>query len=106
MTRSRGDVHDQDSRRNYDGKVFRPSKPLDLPPNRRYRLTVETEPSSEIPCAMDAWDVLESLAGTVEAPEDWSEEHDHYLYGTARHGAVRKRPPSAFSSIPLIFRDS
>ena len=29
----------------------------------------------------NAWDVLESLTGTVEAPADWSAEHDHYLYG-------------------------
>jgi len=33
----------------------------------------------------DAWDVLESLTGTVEAPADWSAEHDHYLYGTPKH---------------------
>lgn len=32
----------------------------------------------------DAWDVLESLTGTVEAPADWSAEHDHYLYGTPK----------------------
>jgi hypothetical protein len=29
----------------------------------------------------NAWDVLESLTGTVEAPADWSKEHDHYFYG-------------------------
>lgn len=33
----------------------------------------------------NAWDVLESLTGTVEAPADWSAEHDHYLYGTSKH---------------------
>ena len=32
----------------------------------------------------DAWDVLESFVGTVEAPADWSAEHDHYLYGTPK----------------------
>lgn len=32
----------------------------------------------------DAWDVLEQLAGSVEAPEDWSAEHNHYLYGTPK----------------------
>lgn len=32
----------------------------------------------------DAWDVLESLTGTVEAPADWSAEHDHYLYVTPK----------------------
>lgn len=34
--------------------------------------------------ADNAWDVLESLAGTIEAPADWSQEHDHYLYGTPK----------------------
>ncbi len=33
----------------------------------------------------NAWDVLESLTGTVEAPADWSAEHDHYLYGTPKY---------------------
>jgi len=33
----------------------------------------------------NAWDVLESLTGSVEAPADWSAEHDHYLYGTPKH---------------------
>lgn len=32
----------------------------------------------------DAWDVLESITGTIEAPSDWSAEHDHYLYGTPK----------------------
>jgi hypothetical protein len=27
---------------------------------------------------------LDQLIGTVEAPEDWAAEHDHYLYGTPR----------------------
>lgn len=27
----------------------------------------------------DAWGVLETLMGTVEAPTDWPTEHDHYL---------------------------
>lgn len=36
----------------------------------------------------NAWDVLESLTGTIEAPTDWSAEHDHYLYGTPKHQAT------------------
>ena len=28
-----------------------------------------------------AWAILESLIGTYDGPADWSEEHDHYLYG-------------------------
>lgn len=46
----------------------------------------ETEQASQ-PAgnAPNAWDVLESLIGTVEGPEDWAEQHDHYLYGTPKH---------------------
>jgi hypothetical protein len=33
----------------------------------------------------NAWDVLEALTGTIEAPNDWSREHDHYLYGTPKN---------------------
>jgi hypothetical protein len=32
----------------------------------------------------NAWDVLEQLTGTIAAPADWSEEHDHYLSGTSK----------------------
>ena len=31
-----------------------------------------------------AWDVLDSLAGSIAAPADWAQEHDHYLYGTLK----------------------
>ncbi|MGC8638994.1 MAG: hypothetical protein ACP5XB_03840 [Isosphaeraceae bacterium] len=30
------------------------------------------------------WDILENLTGRIEAPTDWSAEHDHYLYGLPR----------------------
>jgi predicted DNA-binding antitoxin AbrB/MazE fold protein len=33
----------------------------------------------------DIVDFLQSIAGKWEGPEDWSEEHDHYLYGTPKH---------------------
>ncbi|NJN24442.1 MAG: hypothetical protein HC810_08725 [Acaryochloridaceae cyanobacterium RL_2_7] len=46
---------------------------------------VETLRQQHLETAGNAWDVLESLAGTVEAPADWSAEHDHYLYGTPKH---------------------
>lgn len=31
-----------------------------------------------------AWTSLRDNAGTVAMPEDWSKEHDHYLYGTPK----------------------
>lgn len=63
----------------FDGNVLLPDTPLDLTPNTRYVITIqELQKSSP---SGDAWDVLEAMAGTVEAPPDWSSEHDHYLYG-------------------------
>lgn len=32
------------------------------------------------------WDSLEKLTGTIEAPQDWSAEHDHYIYGVPKRG--------------------
>jgi hypothetical protein len=60
----------------FDGSVFRPDMRLDLKPNTCYVVVVQ-----ELPAAVegDAWKVLESLTGTVEAPQDWSIEHDHYM---------------------------
>ncbi|NJK50078.1 antitoxin family protein [Candidatus Gracilibacteria bacterium] len=67
----------------FDGQVLRPETSLDLEPNKRYAITIETE--SVTASVGNAWDVLETFAGSVEAPEDWSSEHDHYLYGTPKH---------------------
>jgi hypothetical protein len=33
---------------------------------------------------IDTWEWMEKLAGTVEAPEDWSLETDHYRLGTPK----------------------
>ena len=33
-----------------------------------------------------AWALLRSMTGTLEGPADWSQELDHYLYGTPKRG--------------------
>jgi len=66
----------------FDGKVFRPEGNVDLEPNRPYVLTVTEK--KEKPAVSDAWSILGSLTGTVDAPEDWAQEHDHYLYGAPK----------------------
>jgi len=81
----------------YDGEVLRIDGAVDLEPNMRYIITAEPAPlvdESGIPSKggisngssteESAWDILESLIGTVEGPEDWASEHDHYLYGTPK----------------------
>ena len=51
--------------------------------NTHYIVTIERE---EILGTQDLWNVLGNLTGKVECPEDWSQEHDHYLYGTPKRG--------------------
>jgi hypothetical protein len=59
----------------------------DLPDNLQQQVLnfVFTLRQQHLQTSGNAWDVLESLTGTVEAPTDWSAEHDHYLYGTPKH---------------------
>ncbi|HLK55230.1 MAG TPA: hypothetical protein VKU00_01620 [Chthonomonadaceae bacterium] len=57
---------------------------------RMVELAVQSQlnrPANDSASPSNAWDVLEELIGTVDAPADWSEEHDHYL-----SGAPRRRP--------------
>jgi len=61
--------------------VLTPDKPLKLEQNKRYLITIIPE---EVAPIRNAWDLLENLTGTVEAPEDWSAEHYRYLYRTAK----------------------
>jgi ribosomal protein S1 len=44
-----------------------------------------TEAIEDIEDEGNAWDVLEALTGTIEAPSDWSSQHDHYLCGNPKH---------------------
>ena len=66
----------------YDGQVFRPEEPIDLVPDAVYKITIDT--GRRIEGRETIWDVLDRHVGSVDAPEDWSAEHDHYLYGTPK----------------------
>ena len=66
----------------FDGEIFRPEGKIDLVPNRHYMLVIREK--GEVPDSLNAWDILDKLTGTVESPEDWALEHDHYLYGVHR----------------------
>lgn len=46
--------------------------------------------TQEIKASKNAWDLLEEMAGTYESPEDWSKEHDHYLYGTPKRNLTNE----------------
>ena len=80
-------------RGHFDGKVFVPDEPVDLPTGRALILHVEVaqQPDTSAAPAEDLFAVLDRHAGSVNAPVDWSAEHDHYLYGTPkRHDGEKK----------------
>jgi hypothetical protein len=66
----------------FDGQVLRPEEPVQLQPNTRCTVTVQV--SDESAKGGNAWQLLDELAGSIEAPADWSTQHDHYLYGTPK----------------------
>ena len=74
----------------FDGSVFHPETALDLEPNKRYQIQIISKETSEEKRGENAWDILESLAGTIDAPKDWANEHDHYLYGTTKRNVIHE----------------
>ncbi|MEX0727062.1 MAG: antitoxin AF2212-like protein [Planctomycetaceae bacterium] len=62
----------------FDGQVLRPDDPLELEPNTRVRITIETVPP-ETPKSGSFLDVARSL--NLDGPPDWAENIDEYLYG-------------------------
>jgi predicted DNA-binding antitoxin AbrB/MazE fold protein len=55
----------------FDGEVFKPLTPVQLPKNARVQLQIKTTRSF--------LDTAESLE--LEGPTDWSQRIDEYLYG-------------------------
>lgn len=64
-------------RARFDGKVFHPSEPLDLPPDTEVVITVEETDNSDED-AYRFFRVARSLK--LEGPADWSRRFDEYLY--------------------------
>jgi predicted DNA-binding antitoxin AbrB/MazE fold protein len=69
----------------YDGEVFRPVEPVDLPPNTRRRVTIadETEEQTHGAPPRSVQRILER-ARALDLPPDLAAQHDHYLYGTPK----------------------
>ena len=62
----------------YDGQVLRPDKPVELAPNTRVRITIETIETPP-PEPLSFLTVAQSL--NLEGPTDWSENIEDYLDG-------------------------
>ena len=64
----------------FDGRVFHPTEPLDLPANTVVRLIIEPlpdEPASFLRTARSL---------RLEGPADWASNLDSYLYGEGAEG--------------------
>ncbi len=60
----------------YDGVVLRPDETLDVKPNTRVRLVVETLPGQGEDSFLDT-----AMSLNIQGPVDWSRNVDKYLYG-------------------------
>jgi predicted DNA-binding antitoxin AbrB/MazE fold protein len=66
----------------YDGEVFRPDEPLELEAQTRVQITIESIHDSKA-SSQSFLDLAASL--NLDGPTDWSENFEHYLYGTRDH---------------------
>ena len=62
----------------FDGEGLRPDEPLELEPNTRVRLTIE---STTAPEKQPKSFLRTARSLNLEGPPDWSERLDDYLYG-------------------------
>lgn len=67
----------------FDGEVFRPTEPVDLPANTAYRVMLEEERAPELEDEPPLLKYLR-MAQELDLPADFAEQHDHYLYGTPK----------------------
>lgn len=63
----------------FDGHVLRPDQPVELAPNTRVRITIETVDSP--PKTASFLHTARSLK--LQGPPDWSDHFEDYLYGSA-----------------------
>lgn len=68
-------------RAHFDGKQIRLDEPVKLKPDARLLITVLSE---EKPENKTLFELLDAPIGSIEGPEDWSINHDHYLYGVPK----------------------
>jgi hypothetical protein len=73
-------------RARFDGKVFVPEKPVDLPAGCELEISFaapENESPGKTPLARLA-EILDQLPANPDWPPDGAAQHDHYLYGTPK----------------------
>jgi hypothetical protein len=81
----------------FDGKVFVPDEPVDVPAGQTVTLEVrqEVEPAAKRGTLADLADWAETLPRLPDSPGDAAAQHDHYLYGTPK----RDNPRSSLTPV-------
>ena len=70
----------------YDGRVFVPQEPVDLPTDCELNLVISpllTTPAGKSTLARLA-EIAEKFEANPDLPTDLAAQHDHYLYGTPK----------------------
>jgi len=73
-------------RARFDGRVFVPEHPVDLPVGHVLEIPIAEVPApdeSKLPLA-ELLALLEQLPTNPDWPADGAAQHDHYLYGTPK----------------------
>ncbi|MBI1902049.1 MAG: hypothetical protein HYS13_13180 [Planctomycetia bacterium] len=74
-------------RAHFDGHVFVPESPVELPVGYVLEIPIPTAEPSASPASPFAGllEQLEALPVNSDWPADGASQHDHYLYGTPTH---------------------
>src|SRR5438105_4918193 len=68
----------------YRGRVTNGQITLDQSAQLPEGAEVNVEVLEDAEAKSSIWDKLRGIAGTVEGPEDWARNHDHYIHGTPK----------------------
>jgi hypothetical protein len=66
-----------------DGRITL-DDPVELPEGIAVNVEVIDQKTESTEHGPTIWEKLLKLAGTVEGPEDWARNHDHYIHGTEK----------------------
>ena len=73
-------------RARFDGKVFIPEEPVDLPVGYTLEIPIVPPPAraDSKPALVALMELLEQFPANPDWPADGAAQHDHYLYGTPK----------------------
>lgn len=80
-------------RAHYDGKVFVPDEPVDVPPNSRVRLLLVEDSSVERPL-LGLLRVVEQVPDDPSWPPNGAVEHDHHFEQAGFRALLRSPAPA------------